>query len=644
MPPTPTAELLTMPPTYTAAERESALDHVRRLMADEGLSKRAACEKAGLSIATFCLWEGKQAGGGLADGRTEASGRKPCITLTEAERLALQFWMGLKEGRFATAIEFLATDKACLPATRAFIKARLEEARLAERKPVWPESLRRAAQLSPGFGPQYQGPKAMQHAAPVGRYAHTIQINGREFPLTPGRVLVFDDYSTNQPYQLHYANGKVRLCRQILVGMDAGTRAYRGFYHVGKEKDQYTGADALEVILRTIQGMDHQPQVIILEKGKWHSNALRGIALSEDGKRRWGSLEECGVIVDYQYDSRGKFELEGAFNLLQAWLAGEGADIGRFRGIMEREALDMIAINEGKLARGGRDVDDCRFLTFEESVNQHERMMIALNGRLKEFKALGRVVSPDQLEAEQPFERRPLKPEHRWLFYPCKSEAIIKENGNVTKIVDGKEFAFRVNGVDANINLPNGYRVLIAFDPERPELGCRVANRETGAANYGNHRLGECLLTAAPMITAAPRVEIWTDGEERGEHDDDASYKARKGAIKSARTAFRAILPGGKRGLRLDTIRNRQGDRVEMVSGGGDEPAPESTADHKEAGRRQTPSRNAPNHFPPGGRETSAGGGRGEDTPAPVKARRTHFKALSENEQLAALEALEADL
>jgi hypothetical protein len=556
-----------MPAKYSDPQRLALFESIRRWRAT-GLSMRAACLRCRVNPTLYGLWEEQFATyGHLNDRRTTHSGRKPLHILTPEEKTALQFWMGLKEGRFATAIEFFRDDKACLPATRDFINNLLAEGAKKGKMPDWPDCLRRAAQLPAGFEAQYKGPKAMQHAAPVGRYAHTIKIDGVEFPLTPGRVLVFDDYSTNQPYQLRYADGKVRLCRQVLVGMDAGTRAYRGFFHVGKEKDQYTGADALEVIYRTMQGMGHRPDVLILEKGKWHSNALRGIPLSEDGKRRWGNLEECGVIVEYQYDSRGKFELEGAFNLLQAWLAGEGSDIGRFRGIMEREALDMVAINAGKLARGGRDADDCGFLTFEQSVNQHERAAIDLNARLKMFKALGRVVSPDQLDAEQPYQKRPLEPEHRWLFYPVKSEAIIKENGNVCKIVEGREYAFRVNGISPHVHLPNGYRVLIAFDPERPDLGCRVANRETGAANFGSHRLGECLLTAAPLLQAAPRVEIWTDGQEAEEEDAKAGYQTRKGAIKSARTAFRAILPGGKRGLRLDTIRNRQGDRMEMVSG-----------------------------------------------------------------------------
>jgi hypothetical protein len=376
-----------------------------------------------------------------------------------------------------------------------------------------------------------------------------------------------------------------------------------------------------------------------LEKGKWHSNALRGIPLTEDEKRRWGSLEECGVIVDYQHDSRGKFELEGAFSLLQAWLAGEGADIGRFRGIMEREALDMVALNAGKLARNGRDADDCRFLTFMESVDQHERMMIELNSRLKEFKALGRVVSPDQLEAEQPWQKRPLSPEHRWLFYPVKSDAIVRENGNVIKQVEGREYVFRVNGIRDDLHLPNGYRLLIAFDPDRPELGCRIANRETGTANTGNHRLGACLLAAAPLLQAASRVEIWTDGQS-AEDDERAGYQTRKGAIKSARTAFRAILPEGKRGLRLDTIRNRAGDRVEILSGGA---ALEPETALGGTGRQIAPQTRS-NGFPRPHRETSERVGCGVDTPQPVQARRAHFSALSEDEQLAALELMEADL
>lgn len=555
-----------MPPTYSTASRETLFALIRGDMRT-GTSLRRACEAAGVSPGTYKDWEKRAEGsGGLADQRRHASGRKAAITLTEAESVALQRWFLRKEGSFAAAVEFFVQDAACQPATRAFILGKLATARTAGKHPVWPVSLRRCAQIPAGVRERWFGPKSTQHAAPVGRYARTVILpDGRAVPLRPGFAWTFDDYSTNQPYVLDYATGRERLCRQILCGMDVATHGWLGFLHVGKEKDAYTAGDVLDVIRLCIEGQGHVPQVLILEQGRWKGNAVRGIEMEGPNSRRWGSIEDAGIILDFQWDSRGKAEIENGFDLLQTWLASGGAELGRVRGIMEREALDYVAINAGKKARGGRDALASGFLTLAESAADHELSMAALNARPKNFRELARVLAPDDLLAEEPFEARPLQPEHRWLFFPVKDTAAVRENGNVIKTVNGREHVFHVNGVNPEVHLPNGYRVFIAFDPLRPELGCHIANRESGSANWNHWRLGECLLPAAPALSAAPRIDLRTRDEE--EAADTESWKARQGAVKSARTAFRTILPGGKRGLRADTARNRAGDRVEMVSG-----------------------------------------------------------------------------
>lgn len=562
------------PPTYSTAARESLYDQITRMIASGTMSMRRACEETGTPVATYKLWQAKHAatGGNLADGRRAASGRPAAISLTADETLALQQWFVRKEGSFAAAVEFFARAPECLPATRQWIKARLEAARKAERHPVWPISLRRLAQTPAGFAEHYQGPKAVQHAAPVGRYDHTVKLpDGRTVPLVCGFAWSFDDYSTNSPYILQYADGKERLCRQILCGLDVANRGWIGHLHVGKERDQYTAADVLDVIRLCIEGQGHQPRVIILEQGRWKGNAVRGIEIDGKGGRRWGSIEDAGIILLYQYSSRGKTEVEGNFDPLQTFLAGEAAEIGRFRGQLERETKNSLAIN-----RGSRNARACGFLTLTESADLHDRMMGLLNDRPKQWEALGRVVSPNALLAEQPFTKRPLNPEHRWLFFPVKDLAVVRDNGFVAKSVDGKKWTFHVNGVLPDVHLPNGYRLLIAFDPERPELGCHVANGETGTVNRQGYRLGQCLLAAAPLLQATPRIDL---SVLREDEDDNASYKARKGAIKTARAAYRTILPDGKRGLRTDSARNRQGDRVEIRSGA-PETAPAANADH----------------------------------------------------------------
>lgn len=569
------------PPTYSTAPRSIAdrpmlYASIQRLI-NGGMRRPEACRKIGVPEPTFITWQ-QAAGDGdgrVQDGRCGRSGRKPAITLTEAEQTALQKLYLQKDRSFATAVEFFRKDPACLPDTVTFIQRHLDQARAQGKKPKWPESFQRLAKLPPGVVDHFHGPEAARHAAPAGRYTATVRLeDGTEVLLAPGFAWTFDDYSANEPYQLEYEAGKTRLCRQVLAGMDIGTRGWLGFYHVGKERDSYTAADVLEVIRLCMEGQQHVPEVIILEQGRWMGNAVRGIEMEGKGSRRWGSIEGAGLRLKYVTKSKGKFEIEGGFDLLQTWCAGEGAGIGRFRGIMERESKNMLAINSGVK----RDATACGFLTGLQSAALHETMGTDLNDRPKSFEALGRVVSANQLLEEQPFEKRPLKPEHRWLFYPYKGRGVIRQNGNVIKQVGGVKYYFRVNGVSPDVSLHNGHKVFIAFDLERPELGACIANAQKGTLNRHGWGMGQVLLLAAPLLEGGYRIDLYEgDQEEAGE---SASWKAYKGAIKSARTSFRAITgPGGKRGLRLDTIRNRQGDRVEIRSGA-PETAPAANADH----------------------------------------------------------------
>ena len=586
MPPPP-------PPSYSTAERETLFETIQRLISG-GLSLRRACESTGTPPATFKLWQGKAhaTGGSLADDRRHRSGRTAAISLSEAESIAFQKLVLLKEGSFATAVEFFQNDPACASATRAFIAERLRAARAAGTAPVWPVSLRRAAQLAFGTMAAWQGPKAAQSAQPKGRYSRTITLpNGQTIPLVPGFAWTFDDYSANEPYILGYADGKERLCRQVLCGMDIATRGWLGAYHVGKERDAYTAADVLETFRLVMEGQGHVPRVFILEQGRWKGTAVTGIALDEDG-RTWGSVEEAGIILHYVFKSQGKTEIEDGFDLLQGWTAGEAAGIGRFRGIMERETSNLLAVNAGR-----RDARACGFLTLTESAALHETMFRALNNRPKHFRELARHIAPDDLLAAEPYTPRPLDPAHRWLFYPVKDEATVRDNGFVIKTVAGREYVFHVNGVADHVHLPNGYRVLIAFDPSRPELGAHIANRETGSINRAGFRLGQTLLTAAPPLQASPRLSLRSLAAETAD-DVNASWKTRQGAIRAAETAFRAIVPDGKRGLRTQRKQNRAGDLVEIIIPGesenGQATAPATTNPRFPRPRKQRPEAESP--------------------------------------------------
>lgn len=553
-----------------------SVDHATRLfiarqlrdLTASGDSLRNACAQLNVALATGKLWLDKlNEGADLADARRQRSGRKPVCPLTPVEANALRSLVLQKRMSEESAIRAFPQHPACTPATRFFILERLRKShsghRTTARKERWPDSLRRAAHVTQGDQERWYGQDATRSKSIPSQRRLTYVINGREFPMRPHSIWTFDDYSTNKPYFLEYAEGKFRCCRQILAGMDCYTHGWLSFLHVGKERDAYTAGDALRVIHLTLEAHETRPDVIILEQGRWRGNAIRGIEIGLAS--RWGDIQEAGFIVEYTNDSRGKAELEAGFHPLQIELEG-GADIGHTRGLHERESDNYLAVNQGR-----RDPRLCGFTPIPDSEAWHYKAAAELNARRKQRQELG-YASADELFAEFPVTKRPLMAEHRWLFLPHKQEATVGSIGRslIGCTVDGVKHFFVVNGIRQDVHLDDGHKVLIAFDPERPQMGCAVANADTSTRNRDGWRMGQLLLggahPAAPAWETVPRVEITTDGLPPRRADEE-HWKLRKSANKAAHTSFRGILPDGKRGLHVRSVRTRSGKFQDTVMG-----------------------------------------------------------------------------
>ncbi len=534
-----------MPPDFAMFDRIS-------LAIANGASMRSACADHKVPIATYSDWKRKHAERGhIADQRRHKSGRKPAWELTETEALCLRKWH-LAKGSVDKAMTYFLRDPECRPETREWATARLD-AYAQQRKPVaWPESIHRAGHLTDAEKAHFQGPKAVQNIAPSTRTTNTMKIGGREYDLRLHTAWVFDDYSSNQPYYLEYTPGQFRACRQVLAGVDLGTHGWLGFDLIGKERDAYTGGDSLRVVLRCIEAHATKPDVLVLEQGRWKSKAFLGL-LMENGAR-WGHIAEAGIRVHYAHTPREKREIESYFNVIQSHMAECGADIGRSRDDKEREQLDLVAVNAGR-----KDPRKCGFLSFDEAAAVHGDTMAELNRSPRRRQALTEYVSADELaERWKDSPKRPLLPEERWLFFPIKTEATVRRGAIeiIRKDIDPRGWVFRVNGVRDDVYLPDGYRVYVAFDPEWLDLGCVVANRETGVANRYGYRLGQNLMLA-PLESAVPRLQFADDSGENAERSE--SWKHRQNALKTARTQYNAILPHGKKGLRIDAMKNRLG-------------------------------------------------------------------------------------
>lgn len=530
----------------------------------------------------------------LAAGSLEADysncGRPRKFALTEGERLALR-GLSLKHGSFALAIELFRDDPECSSETRAAIIAEMDKAVEEKRRCQWPQSLRDDILPRAEEEALFRGAKAFEalsHAPRKGMFWEDEE--GREVPITPLDVWSMDDYSTNQPYIVETAEGP-RLCRQTLACMDLYSAAWLSVEMIGRERDAYRAEDIVRFILRTIEAQGTMPLCLMLERGRWESKGVHGIPLDDLGKayrgQTWGGLDALFTIV-HGYSSRHKAQLESSFNMLQSVLAHSGRDIGRVRGEFERATKLSLAV-----AAGRKDPRACGFLEQDASRRAHWQAMQLMNGRQRERSAAvfeGRALVPNDLLMEGAATRiaRPLPADEAWRFLPLKRLATVR-NGfvEVEATHYGQGFRFEVNGI-SELYVSNGHRVLIAFDPATPGLGCYVANAVPGARE--GWAVGERMLTARHAMEQ-PQFSMRTrrTGEER-------STKGRANA--TARTAFAGVNPHK---LGMTHTQAHDGEGGAKIARTGKPMTPMATEGSGSAGGA-----------PVRGVQTLGGGGRGE--------------------------------
>lgn len=481
-------------------------------------------------------------------------GRPQKYRLNDAE-LAVLRGLTLKHGSAAFAIETFPHQPECTAETRALILAELDKAAQEQRRPRWPESLRN--QILPNGEDQalFRGPKAfdnLSHAPRKGMFFEDE--SGAKIPILARDVWTMDDYSTNQPYIIETPEGP-RLCRQVLAAMDVYSAGWLSVEMIGRERDAYRAEDIVRFILRTIEAQGTMPLALMLERGRWDSQAIHGVDLSDLGTafvgQTWGALDDLFAIV-HGYSSRHKAVLESSFDMLQTVLAHSGRDIGRFRGEFEGATKSYLAVQAGR-----KDPRACGFLSQDEARRAHWDAMQIMNTRSRQRSASefeGRALVPNDLLSQDAGEIRPLPVEERWRFSPIKRLATIRGGHVETSVTHyGASFRFEVNGV-SSLYLPEGHRVLIAFDPALPAGGCHIANAEP--RNRDGWPVGQ-ILTLAPHAQDAPQFRL--HGRREG-----TSGKAKANA--AARTAFAGVNPH-KLGMTHTQAHNGQGGAAIVRTG-----------------------------------------------------------------------------
>jgi hypothetical protein len=525
-----------------ALRRDHLCERATAMMKKDNMSLNQCARALGEPVANLHRFLKKYKPGGfdsLAPRQAGNSGRKAKFSLTDDEARALQLWV-LKKGSLALAVEFFADDSACLPGTRVLILEEMDRAARTGREAQWPPSIRRAAHVSPEEEALFRGPKAFQNVEFCQRRGMFYELGGVEHPMDANAIWESDDMSLNEPFCFRDPHTReAQVGRQTLCTMDVYAAAWLGASPIGRERDAYRVEDIADHMLETV--LQHGlPRIWRLERGPWENNFIDGIEI--DGRdTRWGGLDALFHIAR-TWKSRGKGTIESSFNFLQSLIAHESTSIGRKRG--EFEAATKAFLKAGRGDPGAAS----KFWEIEEAADALQGAMGRFNSRPKRRRSFAGMVVPNDLY--RPETRRECPPDQLWRFCPVKREATVR-GGHVEMCVDHYplKFRFQVCGVTP-LYLEQGYRVLVAFHPGRPEEGCHVFNAETGTKNRDNFRFAEPLLVA-PLAEDAPQVSI--DPAQR-------EFMARKNANAAVRSSFRGIVAAGARGHRSRTARDGWGN------------------------------------------------------------------------------------
>lgn len=516
----------------------------------------ALAARYGVSAPTLCrLMQKFEAAGGDEEAtlaKAYATGPRDEHQLTPDEIAALQF-LRTRHRSIKIAADEMLKHAACQPGTRARLEDIFAVAAEDRKEPIWPQWLKRACIVTPEVQNALKGPKHLQACEPARpRGMFFIDENGQQQPCFPNSLWEFDDESENTPWLEVDENGKPRVNRQTLKAVDYYANFWLGMRAVSRDSDGYRVEDQADFLLELVDAYG-LPVRVRIERGPWENNFWFGHPLPqrwwqtpECANLRWGGIHTAAggpIHVMQAKKSREKGMVEGGFNNRQNLAAGSSLDIGRVRG--ENEA----AARHHRMALYGNEQAMARFPGAAERADLSAEILRAANHQVKFRSHLfgKRGVVPAELYAEAV--KRALPASDRWRFLPCKGH---KTLANQTLSIEAKghdfPFVFAAEGHhpgwDASPWIPKGWRLLYAFHPLRPDLGCHIFNgvHPDHPMNPGRYPLG------MPMgvLPFAPLAPQWREDGESGD------FAGRKKWHASVRSETRIVTKAAK-GVRVST-------------------------------------------------------------------------------------------
>lgn len=318
-------------------ERAAILQAVSAsLAAGEGLD--AACQRAGVSPATYARWSARHADAGL-DGLCDLprSGRPPCVTLSQDEsdylrRSYLRSNLRDGAGSMTVAARLAARDEASplsAAARTAILKPRAS-------KHLLPVEVRRALRASEAEVRRYRDPKSGTNDGLFTPGWLRMSADGTR-RLLPGERQVWDDASVNVGVVVPWTRGGdkcsdrwgFRVARfQLLAGIDCATDHCVGYNFVMRANDSYNASDVVSSLWRVWSLSSYAPDECVMEGGSWQA------------ARTSSFLSASGVRLISAKGRPNQKLIESWFNRLWTVMSitlPPSGQVGRFRGEMKAE-------------------------------------------------------------------------------------------------------------------------------------------------------------------------------------------------------------------------------------------------------------------------------------------------------------------
>jgi hypothetical protein len=533
--------------------------HEAATLLTQGWTQKSLALRYGVSEPTLCRRLAKLKDSGDAEAavaKNYATGPRDDHALTPDEIAVLKLGMLTKRSRRLAADLLLRSD-CCTAETHAKLAAVFDGAAEKRTDEVWPRWFMRACILTDEERAAFHGPKALAAVEPARpRGLIYKDESGASQPLFANALWEFDDESENTPWLEIDEDGRPRVNRQTLKAIDVYSSFYLGMRAVSRDSDGYRIEDQADFLLELIDAHG-LPLRARIERGPWDNNFWFGSPLPkawwhtpECASLRWGGIDISAggpIGVMQAFKSRQKGTIEGSFNHRQNLAAHETLDIGRERGEHEANArLHRLALN-------GNVSAIAKFPTAAARADISADVLDRFNHEAKRRPHLfgAKKVVPAELFSSAV--RRDLPAEHRWRFLPVKA-AVTVRNAHVSLRAKGYElpFLFTAEGFapqwDWNAWLPHGWRVLAAFHPARPDLGCHVFNGLHPDHPQNPRRFPIGLpLGILPHAAHAPQ---WSDAPETADFDG-------RRKTQSAVRAETRIIKAAKKHVRVSSVVSR---------------------------------------------------------------------------------------